>query len=760
MINFWKRLRENNQGSSLVVTIIAVSFVAILGTVIVSSTMTNYQMKVMNYQSKKTFYSAETALEEIYSGLSTECYSQLETAYLASVTQLVNDNKAVDNAEANNNMRIRYLNGIKNKLDTVNGGLDTSDDSNSKENLINYLEAFITMTEDSSPDKYAYVDSVGSVEVSSSQIVINDVVVVYESVRDDYYSNIAVDLVMGYPDISFNFIDNRNHLNTYLDYCLIGMKGVAAGNSVRSSDAVVSGGVFAGDENAITSMNGLTVNNNSSLTLDGGLLVSAGDVSVDGILNIVSSKLWGVNLNVETASDINADASSTLYLADDLNLSGNDARVSLAGSYYGFGWSQNAGDLGSHSSAVVINGEDNTIDLSAVSRMIIAGRAYINVDDGYMTADSLGIKELQEIYLVPTAYMVNTNPCLPTEDRDGSVDTDALAGEDSTFFAADLLDTDKPYVYKDDGTTARYFYLNFKDNASMVEYVKRVLDSSYSGYDGWSELNALASKCIQKLETSSIPSGDSIKTNGNLYTITDSSINASGGGISADSLRKNCDDKSNRYLLLKMFLYDVGSDDVADDDSKWAMDVSDGALVTINELKSTQVDGVYETGAAEEHVIDSSRSVYEYVIDTGKWDSVFESDEYKDLSYFKEEAEAGSGSYGIIAPSGGSVLRISDIGVTSGVILADDRNIVVDRNFTGLIITNGSITVEGDATITADRAVTENTIKSIPLMSSFFFAYQGIESEGLSGDDITSEDLLSYGNWRKNYVAETEAETE
>lgn len=55
MIKLLKKLGRNNKGSSLVIAIIAVSFVAILGTVIISSTMTNYSMRVMNYQSKKTF---------------------------------------------------------------------------------------------------------------------------------------------------------------------------------------------------------------------------------------------------------------------------------------------------------------------------------------------------------------------------------------------------------------------------------------------------------------------------------------------------------------------------------------------------------------------------------------------------------------------------------------------------------------------------------------------------------------------------------
>ena len=217
--------------------------------------------------------------------------------------------------------------------------------------------------------------------------------------------------------------------------------------------------------------------------------------------------------------------------------------------------------------------------------------------------------------------------------------------------------------------------------------------------------NTIVSRCLEKLGTASISGGDAIKTNGNLYSVNGSSISASGGAFGADELRKNCDDKYNRYKLLKMFLYDIGSDDVDDNDSKWAFDVTDGALVSINELKTTKVDGKYEKGASEEHVIDSSRSIYDYVIDTSKWDEMFSLDEYKDMEFYKSEAEAGSGSYGVVVPSGASALKISSIGVTQGVILANDRDIIVDRDFTGLIITDGNITISGDVTITADREI-------------------------------------------------------
>ena len=84
-------------------------------------------------------------------------------------------------------------------------------------------------------------------------------------------------------------------------------------------------------------------------------------------------------------------------------------------------------------------------------------------------------------------------------------------------------------------------------------------------------------------------------------------------------------------------------------------------------------------------------------------------------------------------------------------VLANNRNIIVNTNFEGLIITNGSVMLQGGSTVQANRMVSENTIKYDKILSQFFIAYQGADLSGLTAADVSNEDLLDYDNWRKNY---------
>ena len=63
--NLKKRVKCNNNGSTMVIVLIMLSFVMILATVVTSSTIMNLKMKVANKQSAKTFYTSEDATVHI-----------------------------------------------------------------------------------------------------------------------------------------------------------------------------------------------------------------------------------------------------------------------------------------------------------------------------------------------------------------------------------------------------------------------------------------------------------------------------------------------------------------------------------------------------------------------------------------------------------------------------------------------------------------------------------------------------------------------
>ena len=67
--SFFKKFHKDNSGATLVVVLIVVAFIAVLGSVAIAGAMVNLKMKVVDKKAKKTFYSCEEAVDEIYSEL-------------------------------------------------------------------------------------------------------------------------------------------------------------------------------------------------------------------------------------------------------------------------------------------------------------------------------------------------------------------------------------------------------------------------------------------------------------------------------------------------------------------------------------------------------------------------------------------------------------------------------------------------------------------------------------------------------------------
>ena len=87
-----KQYREKQtQGFSLITVIIAVSFIGILGMLMLYIAVANFQMKTVDLKGKDSFYTAEQALEEIRAGLIQEAGNALSKAYI-QVLETYNEN--------------------------------------------------------------------------------------------------------------------------------------------------------------------------------------------------------------------------------------------------------------------------------------------------------------------------------------------------------------------------------------------------------------------------------------------------------------------------------------------------------------------------------------------------------------------------------------------------------------------------------------------------------------------------------------------
>ena len=91
-----KERKDNNRGFSLFSVLIAVSFVAILGMLILYIALANFNMKVTDLKGKDSFYTAERALEEIRTGLQEDVGEAMSTAYTKVLEDYDKDSNTQD----------------------------------------------------------------------------------------------------------------------------------------------------------------------------------------------------------------------------------------------------------------------------------------------------------------------------------------------------------------------------------------------------------------------------------------------------------------------------------------------------------------------------------------------------------------------------------------------------------------------------------------------------------------------------------------
>lgn len=758
-----KKFLKNNKGSSLVIVLIAVAFVSILTAIILSAALGNYRLRVMNNNSKKTFYSAETALEEVYAGLGEVTCDIMEVSYLQvaqrlSVKETVGDYEYsinISNKEANADLKKNYYEEIS--------SLIAEKDANGE--LEEYLTSFL------SDPSNAYVSSYKGkpkYDEATCTVTIEDVVIQYKEADHNYFSNVATDIVLKYPNSEFDFISNtKSTLETFLEYSIIAMDGVDIGYTKGNANATFAGGVFAGKGSSATS--GITINDGCTLNVGNSILqsniISAADVSVNdkAHLNFGQGTLWCRNINLGSKNDHRANVlfgtDTKVYASDDLNILGDYCSVTLGSDYNGYGVSFKGDnvnlEVGGTNSAIVINGKQSTIYAPALNRFVLAGSAYLNFEEAattnYLTGESISIKGNQEIFLVPTVYMGRkagsdikiTNPMRTVDETQISVDL-------TDFFAYELLNSSQPYVVKTVDGKFAYVYLNFKNDKAQQEYVKCVLSESYlestisNKGSNWKrdrqELYMFITKSMSKFVLSGTidfgyNSGAKVYAGGNLYEVGSNKITPDSSVTyfySADDIRRYSEDKRNRYGIIQSFLYDIGSDadkEIAHSSMPTNIKIAGMNYSTADVGSITIYDRTVDAAAISAAPIDKSKG----------GNIVYEN--------FRPNAEIAAvvkgGTYTVPA------------GVKAGVILGYDCNIVINGEFEGLVITNGKVYVD-----TASGALITNGVRDVASrildedirISKYFYAYQMDTDNTEYRDIVDVKDLLDFYNWRKNYA--------
>lgn len=512
MRNITKTKRQQNQGFSLFTVLIAVSFVGILGLLVLYIALSNFNMKITDLKGKDSFYTAERALEEIRTGLQEDVGNAMSKAYTQVLESYNVENRSQDSSmdrqrqsefqdcfitELMRTLRVSKTEDNIYNMERLRGYVDLKYDG-SKESLI------ITNPAGSAPLMKA-VKNVGK-NTENNGVLLKNLKVIYVDEKGRA-AIICTDIRLLVPEVQF---PTPSTLPDLMNMIVVADKGIVC-EGTESTPTSINGSIYAGNlpsALAADSETSIKVIPGASLNVESGdKVVCKGEISVglnSTFTSAESVNLWARGLNADSVQNVSLSGST--YFADDFTVTGKNNNVKISGNYYGYGSYESAtsddcvakdqyeksGLTGAAlSSAIVINGKNTTLDLSDTQKLMIAGRNYIasskvkannrsNTND-VATGESLTVKGTQLAYLVPKEVLgASGNPltydaylALLNGAKDISVNWDAAVEAWGSRTLRDIgVDSEKPVqtVFYNDGFV--YFYLNFTDAQKSADFMQ------------------------------------------------------------------------------------------------------------------------------------------------------------------------------------------------------------------------------------------------------------------------------------------------
>ncbi|WP_455716468.1 hypothetical protein [Anaerosporobacter sp.] len=719
-------LKENNKGFTLASLLVIMLLASVLAALLLTVTVLNVQSKQIDRKSKDTFYLAESIVDEIQAGIESELGEAIGVAYREALPKFKSDMMKEVKAE--------YATKIISTLFTKYTGKPYTDTyNNSFPYDYTVLKSYLSDKNKANIDKVELICGNLYVDKTNSKLTLKDLEIKYYT-KDGYLSSMQMDFVVKVPDVSF---DNPGFYLSLGDYAIITDDKLTS----KSPKADINGSVYAGagiesqGDNKVINFISDNIVTRKAITSDAG-----GTININGKDEV--SKVWA-----DTIETTNKDPNSTLltsiiiknakcYVKNDLVLDArNNNYVSITGDYYGFGYSL---DNANESSAILINGRKSTLDLTGISSMLLAGRAYIDADPndknkGVLMGESLSVKGNQIAYLVPAEYVKGgSNPTTQKiDDKSDDLEVDFRPSDSRDFtnkksyktYIDTYQDTykDKAKEEAENGSILQYLNLN----RTEVGY-KKVMVNSETYYYLEFRSEKLANKYFSnyykenkdRIDERTRLYVDSIKLDNNLdlYTIVGNLTAYDKSTKEADVIYQDEPDNvtatsnlySNQYKNMIYNLYESGSASGAEENNS-LFEKYINTSVLLNLPKS--VPEVFE--------LDSNTK------------AVFVNNENGDNFSIKSQFTGGSAS-GII--------------VANGIV-------EVDRDFNGTIIAKGGIVFNnGNRKLTADKLTVYQLLNpSYPDVTKYFkeLSSRLANESNKTGQNINIHELVDIENWKK-----------
>lgn len=802
----------NNQGSTFVLALIIITLVTTLALAIMAASISNMAMKGVDRNSKNTFYTAESVLDEIRAGVGLNTMNSLGKAYESVLTNIVRTNSSgysyiVDNDSANEEFKCAFIDYV---VSDITGGLlefqgsETeimSNDLQAREQVKTYLEGFIKGYE----DDMASITSIGNIQAYKNSdtgltyvVIIEDVSVSYKEQKsgETYFASVTADLEIEFPNMTVDF-SNSNRLNDYINYGFIADRNL----TVSGCQANINASVYAGNKISVTASSSrggelmsssLVSGENINIVCGGdnggesGSIVVSGNADFRSKLSFSATNIWCTNLvtgkllqggsDKTVGADITVDSLCNTYVKDDLTSEGANSTIDISGAYYGYSYDGYDDSLGHvASSAIIINGKNTNLTLG-ISKMIVGGHAYVDLTDAddYMTGESLSFKGNQEIYLIPSKYL-GDNYSDPVPNPMPEETWDALCNAAATYEDISICDVDGffayengylnatcPYTARKAGNGLVYVYLNFKDKDSAAKYVRDVANGT-NGADAslTAKLDKYTNTLFEGTGSVKITSDNSqIYTKGALLVTSNGSYASAVTGTTSSLVdnmsyaNSGATISNDEFVLTSMDLknrYAILTHLLAE--IPWTDDENGGRKYIVNDIDSALWQKKdYLLGGSEM----TSTDMFSQIID----ESWLSANPYNSTGAYIQYGDAGM-NYIKIAIDGSYIVP-SDC---NGGIIVATGNVKLDHDFTGLIIAGQDIEVIGNASIKTNAVMVEYLITNEPGFKvdgvsadipfrEYFYAYKRTATEDDSREEVKVEtvdykDIVNFNNWRK-----------
>jgi hypothetical protein len=481
-------------------TLITVSFIMIMGSILLFSSLIGLNIKVSQSRGEAQFYDAETAMDEIRAGIQRVVSECLALAYEDLLLEHDGERELEEAFQDFFRTRLRDWEGGSNPL--FNPNLSTGEILSFNHGI---LESFTTLSSDTVMTAAGVIDLRKCPDDADVVAVILRNIQIEHTDSIGYVSRVASDITINIPDFSYTTSDfNAGRFAT--------VSLVAKNTLSNSGNAIINGGVvYAG--HASLGFGGQVKLEGATMVCGGkGIGAAPGDPGdLGGIISAVGkdplasapaegngwfhansgSTIWARRIEVEGGGSISLNGST--FVEDDFELRGRDALAWLGGSYVGFGgnigFGTTSGDAGT-SSAILVNGLGSQLNMSGLNSLSLSGLSFIGDEspiisnNNAVTGQSFTVKSDQLIYWAPAgAITPSMNPVVG--NAPGSVDDVVLWNVGGT--ERRLSDYADPYNLTTviavqptipGGSTLFYHYINFSSREKANEYVRDYFSAS------------------------------------------------------------------------------------------------------------------------------------------------------------------------------------------------------------------------------------------------------------------------------------------